>query len=369
MLTVAAAMIVRDEQVFLPDCLSSLQGKVDEIVLVDTGSTDRTIDIAEQFGARIFHFDWIDDFAAARNRGLNEVRTDWVLYIDADERLHTPGDRSVAQFIAPEAIAASVRFRPKIGYTCYRELRLFRLDDRLRFKGVIHETIVPAVERIIAAEQAVLARTPVRLEHLGYENDPKLKAPRNIPLLRRALAAEPERAYCWYHFAESLLAIGQTDEGLAAGFRGLEAARKYPSEKQRANASLIHQMLARVELERGRDPQPLIAEGLAALPDDFALQFLEGRARLAAGEYQRALQIATRLRAIDADLLTDGLLAFDRRIFTEFADDLAGVACFRLGSFAEAARRFSAAVSCAGQAEPYRMKAHAAALAANGVRA
>ncbi len=364
MVTVAAALIVRDEEDFLPDCLSSLRGKVDEIVLVDTGSQDRTIAIAEQFGARIFHFDWIDDFAAARNRGLDEVRADWVLYIDADERLHTPQDRPLAELIAPEAIAAFVRFRPKIGYTCYRELRLFRRDDRLRFKGVIHETFTPAAERIVASGEAVLGRTLVRLEHLGYERDPRLKAGRNIPLLRRALAAEPQRVYCWYHLAESLAAIGQTDEGVAAGLRGLEAAQTSPSEKQRANASLIYQMLARIALERGRDPLALIAEGLAVLPDDFALQFLEGRARLAAGAHERALEIATRLRAIDPDDLLDGLLAFDRRIFTELADDLAGIACFRLGAFAEAARRFSAAAACAAEAEPYRMKARAAAMKA-----
>lgn len=365
MVSVAAAMIVRDEQVFLPDCLSSLHGKVDEIVLVDSGSKDRTVDIAKEFGARIFHFDWIDDFAAARNRGLDEVRADWVLYIDADERLHTPEERPVASFIVPEAIAAFVRFRPKAGYTCYRELRLFPRDARLRFTGVIHETIVPAVERIVEQEQAALARTPIRLEHFGYEGDPKEKAGRNIPLLRRALAAEPGRVYCWYHLAETLVAIGRKEEGVAAGFRGLDAAKKYPSEKQRANASMIYQMLARIDLESGRDPLPLIAAGLAVLPDDFALQFLEGRARLAAGDYERALQIATRLRAVDADLLTDGLLSFDRRIFREFADDLAGVAFFRLGSFAEAVRRFSAAASCAGQAEPYRMKARAALVAGN----
>ena len=369
MVTVAAAMIVRDEEVFLPDCLSSLKRKVDEIVLVDTGSKDRTVEIAEKFGARIFRFDWVDDFAAARNRGLDEVRADWVLYIDADERLHTPQDRPLAHFIMPEAIAAFVRFRPKAGYSCYRELRLFRRDARLRFAGIIHETVVPAVDRLVAEERAALARTPVRMEHLGYEGDPRQKAGRNIPLLRRAVAAEPGRVYCWYHLAESLAAVGRTDEALAAGLRGLQAAKIEPSEKQRANASMIYQMLARIELENGRDPLPLIAEGLAAEPGDFALQFLEGRARLDAGEYEQALQIARSLRAVDPDLLDEGLLAFDRRIFTEFADDLAGIASFRLGAFAEAARRFSAAASSAAQAEPYRAKARAALAAGNRVRA
>jgi glycosyltransferase involved in cell wall biosynthesis len=102
MTSVAAAMIVRDEAHFLPGCLKSLQGKVDEIVVVDTGSRDATPCIAEDAGARVFHSDWIGDFAAARNRGLEQVSTDWVLYIDADERLRTPSDRPLTSGKAVE---------------------------------------------------------------------------------------------------------------------------------------------------------------------------------------------------------------------------------------------------------------------------
>ncbi|HTV37139.1 MAG TPA: glycosyltransferase family 2 protein [Xanthobacteraceae bacterium] len=364
MLSVAAAMIVRDEERFLPGCLDSLHGKVDEIILVDTGSKDRTVAIAEQFGARIFHFPWTDDFAAARNRGLDEVAAEWVLYIDADERLHTPADRPVAHFIAAEAIGAFVHFQPKTGYTCYRELRLFRRDPRVRFSGVIHETMVPAIERIVCDEQAFIATTPVRLEHLGYDGDPLAKAARNMPLLRRAISDGPNRVYCWYHLAETLLAMGETEEALAAACAGLAAATRQPSEKQQANASMIYQMMARAQMQQGLDPLPLLSEGLAAVPHDHALSFIEARARLDVGDYERALQIAERLRAIDPESLADGLLAFDRRIFGEFAADIAGVAAFRLGRFATAAGHFAAAAagSEAGQDEAYRMKAQAALL-------
>lgn len=362
--SVAAAMIVRDEERFLPGCLDSLQGKVDEIVLVDTGSKDRTVAIAEQYGARIVHFPWTDDFAAARNRGLDEVSAEWVLYIDADERLDTPADRPVAQFIAAEAIGAFVRFQPKTGYTCYRELRLFRRDPRVRFCGVIHETMVPAIERIARDEQASIATTPVRLEHLGYDGDPLAKAARNVPLLRRAISDDPSRVYCWYHLAETLLAMGETEEALAAARAGLTAAKRQRSEKQQANASMIYQMIARVQMQTGLDPLPTVSEGLAAVPHDHALSFIEARARLDAGDYERALQIAEQLRAIDPESLADGLLAFDRRIFGEFAANLAGVAAFRLGRFAAAAGHFAAAAtgSAPGDAEAYRMKAQAALL-------
>jgi glycosyltransferase involved in cell wall biosynthesis len=362
MISVAAAMIVRDEERFLPDCLSSLRGKVDDIVIVDTGSVDRTVSIARTFGARMFHFEWNDDFAAARNRGLEEVSADWVLYIDADERLHTPGDRPVAEFVDPGPIAAFVQFKPKLNYTSYREPRLFRRDPGLRFSGKIHESILPALELIPDRDNLTIARTAVAIDHLGYEGDPSHKAGRNIPLLRNAIGDDPDRVYYWYHLAESLSAIGSVDEATTVAFRGLQAARRRPSEKQRANASMIYQFLARIYLERGQDPSPFISEGLAAVPDDHALWFIAARAKLHAGELETAQTIAENLLNVDIEALSDGLLAFDQRIFGEFANDLAGVAAFRLGLFAQAWTHFSNAAAVAPGDTSYRLKARVALL-------
>ena len=360
--SVAAAMIVRNEARFLPGCLASLHGKVDEIVIVDTGSRDATVEIAHNGGARVVHFDWADDFATARNRGLAEVAADWVLYIDADERLGVPGDRRLGEAIDPRALAATVRFLPKTGYTRYREWRLFRRDERLRFAGAIHETMVPLIEEIAAREGLPLARTAVEIDHLGYDGDQAAKHARNLPLLRRASAENPARVYLWYHLAESLCAVGEVDAATHAARRGLQAARDFPSDKQRANASLIYQMLARLALARREDPRPLIAEGLSAMPDDHALALMRARALLDAGEAEPALAVAARLAAIDPDALADGLLAFDRRIFGEFAHDLAAVAALRLRRFGEARAHFDAAAALAPNPLPYRVKARAAEL-------
>lgn len=361
MITVAAAMIVRDEARFLPGCLESLHGKVDEIVIVDTGSHDDTVQIAEGAGARVVRFDWVDDFAAARNRGLAEVTADWVLYIDADERLRVPDDRALGDAIDPRALAATVRFAPKIGYTRYREWRLFRRDARLRFAGAIHETMVPMIEAIAARDGLPLARTAVEIDHLGYDGDQAAKRARNIPLLRRATADDPRRVYLWYHLAESLCATGDLDEAMRAANRGLQAARDCRTEKQQANGSLIYQMLARLARERGDDPRALIAEGIEAMPDDHALRLMRARALLDAGDAEAALAIASGLLAIDPDALCDGFLAFDRRIFGEFAHDLAAIAAFRLGRFDAARRHFDAAATLAPDPLPYSIKARAAA--------
>ncbi len=82
------SMIVKDEEKNLRDCLESIKDFIDDIVIVDTGSVDNTINIAKEYGAKIFHFKWINDFSAARNFALSKCKGNWILYLDADERLN-----------------------------------------------------------------------------------------------------------------------------------------------------------------------------------------------------------------------------------------------------------------------------------------
>ena len=87
MTTLALSMIVSNAEQQLALCLESVRGVVDELVIADTGSTDNTIELAHDLGAHVISIPWENDFARARNRALAEVRSDWVLSLDADERL------------------------------------------------------------------------------------------------------------------------------------------------------------------------------------------------------------------------------------------------------------------------------------------
>ncbi len=188
LIRISACLIVRDEGTFLGDCLRSIEGRVDETVIVDTGSVDDTCSIAKSYGARLLSYAWSDDFAAARNYGLDAATGDWILYIDADERLVDTSPESLREGLEDDgAYAARLWFQPTVNGTPYREYRLFRNDPRLRFKGAMHETIRPDLD---ALEQALGAKTidsPAAIVHLGYEGDLTAKHRRNLPLLRAAV--------------------------------------------------------------------------------------------------------------------------------------------------------------------------------------
>ncbi len=357
--TVTAALIVRDEERFLPGCLDSLAGKVDEVVIVDTGSQDRTVEVATKSGSRVFHHLWEDDFAKARNIALDAASSSWILYIDADERLSLPDGGMLGAYIDPAAAACLVRFRPKSGYTRYLEWRIFRNDPRIRFEGRIHETIVRGIQAVASSDGLKIVRTPVQIDHLGYDGDQAHKHPRNLPLLERCVRDRPERIYYWYHLTETLAALGRVEEAIAIGEEGLARAMLALSDKDRADCSLLIQILARLRLDRKEDSLDLLEEGLSRVPEDHALRFLKARALIEAGDPEAALEMTEYLLAINPAELVDGLIAFDESIFRERACELAAIASLRMGRRNEACHYFLKAAAFAPQELHYAIKAAA----------
>ncbi len=200
------AMIVRDEEAMLPGCLTSVAGVVDEIVVVDTGSTDRTVAIAREHGAIVVDFPWIDDFAAARNAGLERATGDWILMLDADERLEAGQGPALRAWLA-RTWKAALRQRllnhtGESGMSAPLEvsaLRLWRHAPHVRFEGLVHEQLVGLPG--FCGER--FADTPVRLVHHGYAADVVRaagKRDRNLALLRRQLAAPGAERDAFLHF-------------------------------------------------------------------------------------------------------------------------------------------------------------------------
>jgi tetratricopeptide (TPR) repeat protein len=350
----SAALIVRDEAEQLSGCLASIKDLVDEMVLVDTGSVDDTREVAQHFGARVFEFPWNSDFAEARNRGLEFVRGEWVLYIDADERVLPCDFAAVRKQLADPSYAAyEVLLRPRPLHTPYWILRLFRSDPAIRFQGAIHENIWPAVQAFCGGQPRV-GRSPLLLDHIGYEGDQAPKHRRNLPLLRKALRDDPTRIFCWCHLADIHAALGEQDLARNALETALAMART--KRKPAADDILPYLRLIHNGQESGRDVADLLAEARDRFPANAQFIWLEGRAHLSAGRYELAIPLFLRLVNWHQDSEFDHASAYDARIFGVFAYDSLATCCFRLQRYEESRRYYQLAAEAEPASLEYRAK-------------
>jgi tetratricopeptide (TPR) repeat protein len=359
--SVSAALIVRDESAFIEDCLRSLVGHVDEIVLVDTGSRDDTLDIARRYPVELHRFAWCNDFSAARNHALAQATSDWILYIDADERLHVPDAGEFADILADRRkVAWQVRFHPRLDWTAYAELRLFRNDPRIRFQNVIHERIRPAVEAVAQSGGLEIGFCDVRLQHVGYEADQRPKNSRNIPLLREYLSREPDRLYCWWHLGECLRLEGDATAAIAAWSKGLEVLRALPAPRRRLGDSLVFLSLLKLRHERGEAIAEIAAEALAVFPDNLALQWIAAQLAVDRGDLASARPVLEKLQAIDADTFFDPEISYDKALFRHYSAETLALCHFRGRRYREAARLYRRAAQTAPDPAACELKARLA---------
>ncbi len=202
-------MIVRDEAGMLPGLLESVAGLWDELVAVDSGSRDATVPLLEAAGARVVPFVWRDDFAAARNAALTAATGDWVLMLDADERVSPELAASIRGLLAdPYAGAATVLLRDELPHGHVHEcrlLRLFRRDAAIRYEHAIHEDAACTVAAVLLRDKRETRDLDGVLRHLGYARDvaaARDKKDRDVTLLRRCLAADPGDWYSRYKLLE-----------------------------------------------------------------------------------------------------------------------------------------------------------------------
>jgi tetratricopeptide (TPR) repeat protein len=358
MTRVSAALIVRNESEFIEDCLRSLVGNVDEIVVVDTGSCDDTIEIARQFPIELYHFRWCDDFSAARNHAIEQATGDWILYIDADERLDIPDRDAFIRSISDSGkVAWQLRLHPRIGWTAYSELRLFRNDPRIRFHGVIHERIHPGVKAVADADKLEIGACDVKLHHVGYEADQRPKNPRNIPLLHDYLSREPARLYCWWHLGECLRLAGDEDAAIEAWGRGIATLRTLGPSRCSLGDSALYLSLLKLKHRRGATVDDLIAEALAFFPDHLAVQWIAAQLAVERGELESARAVLENLTAIDADTFFDPRLAYDKALFRHLSVEPLALLHFKAGRFGEAARLYRIAARTAPDPTACNLKA------------
>lgn len=217
--TISLCMIVKDEEERLAECLRAASPWVDEIIVVDTGSTDSTQKIAREHGARVLEYEWDDDFSAARNIGLEAATKDWILVLDADEILSEACGASLRQMVTdPQCIALWLPLSSVVEDD--EEVRViltraFRNDPRIRFRYRIHEQVLLSINELIDTEGWRMAICQGEVHHSGYLPEvraSKQKTERNERIFRKALRDEPDNLYMLYMYADFLRRYRRDEE-------------------------------------------------------------------------------------------------------------------------------------------------------------
>ncbi len=232
--TISLCLIARDEEQFLPGCLASVEGVVDQIVVVDTGSTDRTVALAEAAGAQVVHNPWQEDFSQARNASLAVATGDYVLILDADERLAPGAGKLLKAVVAAGTVDCGMMplhnaksldtSLAEVVRTCEPVLlpRLLRRTPDLRYEGVVHEHITTWM--VDGNRNA--RRIDAAIVHYGcvaHVREVREKDARNLRLLERRCAESPGDLVARGYLARELLRVGEEERAIEEGLEGWAA--------------------------------------------------------------------------------------------------------------------------------------------------
>lgn len=230
---ISVCMIVKNEEEILERCVNSLKGLYDELIIVDTGSTDRTVEIAKKLGAKVERFEWCDDFSAARNHSFSKASGDWLVWVDADDVL-TPGDaeklrRSIIKADEQGLSGLKVKYCLEGDFEYYR-LRAVKKSEGPLWKGRIHEDIL--FKGLTANEESVVF-------HHKPKNRGLRNTERNLRILEKVIsegAAEPRPMF---YYAKELTYVGRLEEAINWFNNYLKVAYWKP-EQQRAYYELAN---------------------------------------------------------------------------------------------------------------------------------
>lgn len=222
----SACLIVKDEESNLARCLQSLEGVADEIIVVDTGSSDGTLALAKKLGAKTTSIEWNDDFSEARNASLSLATGDWVLIIDADEELSPSAGKAIAKAISTkkaDAYELLIRnFTEVEGQTealVHSSIRLFRRVDGLTFKGGVHERISESISEKGLKVQALDAT----ILHHGYRPGERAaqKLAARLVALEGEVRSNPNDSLLWFHLANAYYTDARYPEAAFASKRAI----------------------------------------------------------------------------------------------------------------------------------------------------
>lgn len=343
---VSLTMIVRDEEENLPACLESARGLFDQLVVVDTGSNDRTVEVARSFGAEVFAFPWVDDFAAARNAALGHASGEYAFWLDADDRIE-PDQRPRLEALLgrlrpgnPAAYVVRCACDPGGeggGVTVVDHVRLFPLRDDVRWEYRVHEQILPSLRR---------SGVPVRwsdatVRHTGYA-DPATrgrKLDRDRAILEAEAEARPGDPFVHFNLGFIAVELGRWEEAVPHLERSLAGSAEGDSITGK-----LHALLARAQQSLGRPREALATcvRGLAARPADAELLFRKALLHRQMGEPAAAEACWRRVLGLEPP---ERFSSLDAGIYGHLTRRNLGVLAAERGDLAEAIRQWEAVLA------------------------
>lgn len=297
--SISLCMIVKNEEEYLPKCLSSVMRVVDEIIIVDTGSNDQTAAIAEAFGAKVIHMPWENSFAAARNRGLEEATGDWILWLDADEEMNVDEADKLKELLTRDAIREQqiegiqflfVNHLEGGGVEHLRLLRMVRNRPEYRFEGRVHEQIVPRMLR--TNPYLKVGEVEIHIHHYGnltrniVRQD---KINRNVFLLLKSISENPGYAHHYFYLGIELYRINDLENALKNLNMALDHAFDYP--KAILGSAHKYRLMVLDKMERYADLVQFSRKSIQRLPDYTDLYHLEANGWIGLGNSKMAISV------------------------------------------------------------------------------
>lgn len=275
--SISLCMIVKDEELVLENCLTSVKDLVDEIIIVDTGSTDKTKDIARKYGAKIFDFPWENDFSKARNYSLKHAKCDWILLLDADEVLNEydiPKFQSLMDNPNYDGyhftILNYLHDNNTSDYATHYAFRFLRNTRTYQFTGSIHEQIENTYAEF---DPSKFSLADITLYHFGYTTSivkSKNKRERNMPLLKKSLEESPDNPFFLFNMGNEYMADNYYLEAL----NYYKKAYEHITSDQAYTPHLYYRMiLCFIELKEYSNALSMVFKALKQYPECTDIEY------------------------------------------------------------------------------------------------
>jgi len=284
--TISLCMIVKNEEEFLEQCLKSVQDVVDEMIIVDTGSTDRTVEIAESFGARVFHHEWQGSFSEARNYGLQFATCDWIFQLDADEELEREDIHLVKKAVNQDkfdAVYVALLNDSVNGWSKHYFQRLFR-RGKAKYEGIVHNQLICEGES---------AWSEIRIYHYGYnlsKEKMKKKYQRTESLLLKQIEQEKDNAFSHQNYVRILAAQKRYEDVLKAAENAFNLCKKTMNQNNRQMISFDYSV-ALLNLDLLDRAENVCNEILEEFPENLDITYALANVKLKKGEYKEAVSL------------------------------------------------------------------------------